>query len=114
MLKYISQISVFLFFHAVLYSQSISGFVREAATGEPLSYVNVFIKDTYLGAATNQDGYYVIPNVPSGEYEVSASIIGYESLTKNVQIKTNENLRLDFRLVVSAIVGEEVTVTAER
>lgn len=114
MLKYISQISVFLFFHAVLYSQVISGFVREAATGEPLSYVNVFIKDTYLGAATNQDGYYVIPNVPSGEYEVSASIIGYESLTKNVQIKTNENLRLDFRLVVSAIVGEEVTVTAER
>lgn len=107
-------ILLFLWFPLWTVSQSISGFVREDATGEPLFYVNVFIKDTFLGAATNQDGYYVIPSIPSSKYEITASIIGYESLTKNIQILPNENLRLDFRLKISAIVGEEVIVTAER
>jgi len=42
-------------------TSTISGFVRDNATGEPLSYVNVFvvIGDSYKGSATNQDGYYV-------------------------------------------------------
>lgn len=51
----------------------ISGFVRDNATGEPLSYVNVFvvIGDSYKGSATNQDGYYVISNLFPGEYNVN-------------------------------------------
>ena len=36
---------------------TISGFVRDEATGEPLSYANVFIKDSNKGGITNLDGY---------------------------------------------------------
>ena len=99
---------------SISYSQTISGFVREDATGEPLSYVNVFLKDTYLGSASNQDGYFVIPNVPPGDYEISASIIGYEIRTVPVTIVAGEDIRFDFRLTVSILAGEEVNVTAER
>jgi len=97
-----------------VYAQSISGFVRELATGEPLPYANVVIKNTYLGAATNLDGYYVIPNIDPGEYEIMVSIIGYEVKTARVKLQASENIRLNFRLAVSAITGEEITVTAER
>ena len=41
-------------------TSSINGFVRDDATGEPISYANVFLANTSLGAATNQDGYFVI------------------------------------------------------
>ena len=97
-------------------TSTISGFVRDNATGEPLSYVNVFvvIEDSYKGSATNQDGYYVISNLFPGEYNVNASIIGYKMTTNKVTLASDEKLRLDFRLNVSALEGQEVNVSAER
>ena len=97
-------------------TSTISGFVRDNATGEPLSYVNVFvvIGDSYKGSATNQDGYYVISNLFPGKYNVNASIIGYKMTTNKVTLASDEKLRLDFRLNVSALEGQEVNVSAER
>ena len=46
---------------------TISGFVRDSTNGESLSYVNVFLKETSLGAVTNRDGYYLIARVPRGQ-----------------------------------------------
>ncbi|MBC8346413.1 MAG: TonB-dependent receptor [Candidatus Marinimicrobia bacterium] len=76
--------------------------------------MNVFIKDSYKGAATNQDGYYVITDIPKGEYEVIASIIGFKMVTQKVTLGESENIRLDFRLNAAVLAGEEVNVSAER
>ena len=57
---------------------TISGFVRDDATGEPISYANVFLAETSLGSATNVDGYFVITNVPFGSYQLLASMIGFK------------------------------------
>jgi len=108
-----------IFFILIINAQeqsTISGFVRDNATGEPLSYVNVFvvIEDSYKGSATNQDGYYVISDLFSGNYNVNASIIGYKMITNNVTLVSNDKIRLDFRLEVSALEGQEVNVSAER
>ena len=113
--KYIFSIFFILAINAQQTS-TISGFVRDNATGEPLSYVNVFvvIGDSYKGSATNQDGYYVISNLFPGEYNVNASIIGYKMTTNKVTLASDEKLRLDFRLNVSALEGQEVNVSAER
>jgi len=97
-----------------LSAQSVSGFVRENATGEPLFYVNVFLKNTHLGGATNQDGYYVIPKVPPGTYEIAVSIIGYKMELQTITLSTGEDLRLDFRLNVEAVEGQTINVTATR
>ncbi len=108
---------IILFFLLVLgsvSSQSISGFVREEATGEPLFYVNVFLKETSLGSATNQDGYYVITKVPPGTYKIAASIIGYKLDVKQITIESDMDLRLDFRLKIEALEGETINVTAVR
>ena len=65
-------------------SESISGFVREKSNGEPISYANVFLNNKYLGSTTNRDGYFVIPNVPIGVYEINASMIGYSMYQKKL------------------------------
>jgi outer membrane cobalamin receptor len=93
---------------------TIRGFVRERATGEPIAYANVFLAGTPLGNSTNQDGYYVITGIPSGEYEVVASFIGYVSQRIPVELQEGAVRRLDFRLEQTALPGEEVTVTAQR
>ncbi len=95
---------------------SISGFARDNASGEPLSYVNVFVvvEGSYKGSATNQDGYYVISDLVPGEYIVNASIIGYKMISNSVTIFGDDEIRLDFRLNITAIEGQEVNVSAER
>ena len=58
----------------------ISGIVLDEKD-QPLVGCNVIIKNTMLGAATNLDGEYFILNVPPGKYQISASMIGYGTMT---------------------------------
>ena len=50
---------------------NINGFVRDNATGEPISYANVFLSNTSIGAAKNSDGYFVMSDIPIGKYEIN-------------------------------------------
>ena len=94
-------------------AQTLSGFVRENATGEPLGYSNVFVQGTSIGAASNMEGYFVITNVPTGEQKIAVSVIGYEMAVKTIEITKNENLRLDFRLERTVVEGQAVDVFGE-
>ena len=113
----IANISILIFFSSYLFSQglsSISGFVRDDTSGEPISYANVFLSNSTLGAATNQDGYFVISNIPVGKYELNATMIGYGIFKQNIELSEGQPIRLDIRLNEEIIQTTEVLVTAER
>ncbi len=95
-------------------SGRISGYLRDAATGEPVMYANIVLEQTDTGAAADVYGYYVIARVPPGEYFVKAMMLGYENQRKRVVVRVGEEQRVDFDLAVKAIETEAVTVTAER
>jgi hypothetical protein len=110
------RLSLFLLLGTIANSQDVStinGFIREAETGEPIAYANVFIKDSNLGSASNIDGYYVITNVPAGKAEIVVSIIGYKMVTQEIDVQLNKNLRLNFRLDRTVLEGETVDVFGE-
>ena len=106
------------FIFGFLFSQSmtasINGFVRDDASGEPISYANVFLSNSSIGAATNSDGYFVISEIPFGFYELNATMIGYAVFKKKVDLSLGESIRLEIRLKEEVIKGTEVLVTAER
>ena len=106
------------FIFGFLFSQSmtasINGFVRDDASGEPISYANVFLSNSSIGAATNSDGYFVLSGIPSGLYEVNVTMIGYGVFKEEVNLLNRESIRLEIRLTEEAIKGTEVLVTAER
>ena len=106
------------FIFGFLFSQSmtasINGFVRDDASGEPISYANVFLSNSSIGAATNSDGYFVLSGIPSGLYEVNVTMIGYGVFKEKVDLLNGESIRLEIRLTEEAIKGTEVLVTAER
>jgi hypothetical protein len=56
----------------------ITGMVIDTETKESLPGANLIIEGTTMGAATDLDGYYVILNIPPGNYNLIASMIGYE------------------------------------
>ena len=55
------------------------GTVTDASTGEALIGVNVVLKGTVLGAASDKNGDYFILNISAGSYTASASYIGYKT-----------------------------------
>ena len=107
---------IFLLFLSAsrLFSQSINGFVREESSGEPISYANVFLSNTAFGAATSRDGYFVITDVPKGEYEFNVSMIGYSVYKEKINVSDTSSLRLEVRLKEEVIETSEILVTAER
>ncbi|KAB2837797.1 MAG: carboxypeptidase-like regulatory domain-containing protein, partial [Melioribacteraceae bacterium] len=54
----------------------VVGKVLDADTNTPLPGVNVVILNLQTGAATDYEGDYFILNIPPGEYDMKASMIG--------------------------------------
>jgi outer membrane receptor protein involved in Fe transport len=93
----------------------IAGRVVDKTTGEPLPGVNVIVKGTYLGAATDLDGYYVILHVPPGLQTVEASMIGYTTVTVNeVRIMIDQTAPLDIQMGSEIIETASIVVVADR
>jgi outer membrane receptor protein involved in Fe transport len=92
----------------------IRGKVIDSQTGEPLIGVNVIVKGTSQGAATDVNGVYIILRVPPGTYEVEASMIGYKSAKyTNVKVEVDRTIKLDFSLTETLIESDEIVVTAK-
>jgi len=97
-------------------SGKISGKVWDKETGKPLPGVNVIISGTTLGAATDDRGNYFILQVPPGNYQVKATMIGYKALVQeNVLVSVDRTTRVDFPLEPTVLEMEKpIIVTAER
>ncbi len=95
---------------------SISGFIIDATSKKPLVGVNVYLKNTSIGTATDDAGFYKIENIPLGQYQICVEMIGYEKPpVKYVKIIANQNIELNFELNVQVIdFQESVTITATR
>ena len=67
-----------------------------------------------MGDATNSDGEFKIKNILPNTYQVRASLIGYNSVTKtDVAVTTARPVQLDFELTEQVFELESVTVIAD-
>jgi outer membrane receptor protein involved in Fe transport len=93
----------------------IAGKIIDKNTGESLLGANIILLGTTLGASADMDGNYFIINIPPGEYQVKASMIGYSSFTiQKVRVSVDQTTKLDFELISESIELTDVVVTAER
>ncbi len=96
----------------VAYAQSsISGRVTDE-NGQALVGANVYVEKTFQGAVTDVDGAFTIRYLQNGSYEVRASYMGYDPVTKEIDLK--EDAQLNFMLTRATILAEEVIVSATR
>lgn len=101
----------------LLHAQStgrISGYLRDAHTGEPLQYANVVLVGTYRGSASNVHGFYVIIGISPGNYVLKMMMMGYESIEREISLAAGSDLRVDAELRVKALETEEIVVTGDR
>ena len=93
----------------------ISGKVADAKTGEPLIGVNILVVGTTMGSASDIDGNYFIINIPPGNYEVRASLIGYSAVTiQNIRVSVDQTTKIDLSLSEEAVEMNDIVVTAQK
>ncbi|MBC8985683.1 TonB-dependent receptor [Pedobacter sp. N36a] len=71
---------------------------RVISEGTPLSQVNISIGQPAIVTTTDSAGFYELPSVKAGTYKVQASAVGFKKMFKNIFLKSEETLRLDFDL----------------
>lgn len=87
----------------------LSGYIKDAIDGEVLINAVVRVKDLNLGAKTNSYGFYSI-SLPKGKYTFQISYVGYEVVSKEIDLESNTKLDVQLKSKDS----KEVVVTGEK
>src|SRR5690625_6950237 len=88
-----------------LRQESVSGRITDAETGESLPGVNVLVKGSSSGAATDSDGFFSL-TAPSLNETVLISYIGYQTL----EVPLEGRNTLDIELAPQILAGDEIVV----
>lgn len=116
MLKHLFIVSLCIMCGRAAFGQStgsISGVIRDRDTRQPLAGANVMLENTNYGSATNNQGRFLMENVPVGTYRLRADMIGYKAQGRaNIHIATQRLIEVNLDLIPVVLEGEDVTVTA--
>lgn len=115
-LRYLFVIA-FLLFAGHIQGQTdniIKGFVYNAEDGAPVPHCPVHLAGTSYGAVTERNGSFVITKIPDGDYVVTVSLFGFDSLRQNISLKGNRIVAKNFTLSPSKISLDAVNVSAEQ
>jgi TonB-linked SusC/RagA family outer membrane protein len=90
---------------------TIAGRVLDAASGQPIPAAQVFIQDLDLGVLSQQNGSYLLSNVPVGPRSVTVQRIGYRQVAQTATVAAGQTVVLDFRITEEALALDEIIVT---
>ncbi|MEM6320979.1 MAG: TonB-dependent receptor, partial [Bacteroidota bacterium] len=88
---------------------TLSGYIKDAETGERLIAANVMALNAQKGIASNEYGFFSI-TLPKGDYQFSFSFLGYQSRIKRIQLKKNTWISIDLK---PSLTLSEVVVTSK-
>jgi len=90
---------------------SITGRVLDAKTKQPLPFANIMIKNTTMGAAADENGYYTIRGIRPGRIRIIAAMMGYKNRKKTIRINPGQNTQINFMLDPAVLEMGAVVVT---
>ncbi len=93
---------------------NLTGHVIDKSTGEHVPFVNVILKGTTIGTATDETGHYFLKNLPVGTFTIRVNGVGYRSVEKQISLKKGETQELNFKVEEDNIQLETVVVSANR
>lgn len=100
--------------HGTQKDAHITGHVVDATNGEHLPYITIAIEGTRLGSLTDASGHFSLYNVPTGKHKVTASSVGYQSQTLEVEVVADKTVEIKFDLSPSMLEIDEVVVSGSR
>jgi CarboxypepD_reg-like domain/TonB-dependent Receptor Plug Domain len=95
-------------------NSDIKGFVYDKNNGEPIIYTNVYLKGTSYGAQTDLNGYYLIKKVPSGNYTIMCTYVGYDTTALVIEVKDGQTINQKIFLSKKARKIKELVISAKK
>lgn len=115
-----SPLKVFLFLfsaglllsYEALGEAEIQGMVT-GEDGESIPFASIQIEGTTIGASTNAEGEFVLPEVPAGTQTLSVSHMGYQPIKREVELAEGEKKDLAFTLKKTSTELSTITIEGE-
>jgi len=107
---------IFLSFPLLSFAQNtgeVQGRILDRKTQEALIGVTVSVEKTQIVTQTDIDGKFILSNIPTGSYNLKATYVGYEPLTKfNINITSGNANILTFEMndAATELAGIEIVV----
>jgi hypothetical protein len=102
--------SLFITFGAIAQEKAtLSGYVRDGGDGEAMIGATVLVRSLSTGTSSNVYGFYSL-TLPTGNYEVEYSYVGYTTVIKTVAL--SQNVRLDVELTFQPRELQAVVISA--
>lgn len=115
-LKNILYILLFVVVKTSLFAQeygNIKGTVYSYNTNKKLIGVNIKVKNTLYGVATDENGEFLLQNIVSGNYTLEFTSIGYKTHTQKTVIEEENTLNLNIYLQEAPENLEEILIVAK-
>ncbi|CAN5339398.1 TonB-dependent receptor [soil metagenome] len=95
-------------FEAVAQNSRIRG--KVISGGESVPFANIYVENLNLGTTSNETGAYNLSNVPPGKNFLMVSVVGFDTVRREIVIKKGEELELNFNLEVTSNLLAEVLI----
>ena len=89
---------------------ALAGHVYDAA-GSPLRGVSIALPGTEVGVITGEDGSFLLGDLPTGSYSLTARALGYQPAEASLSVQGGDTVRAD--LVLSAVKAVLTPVVTE-
>ena len=105
-------IVLFIMLSFILYgqSQTITGYVIDKETNQPILGVNILLVGTGIGSSSDENGKFIINWTGSFPVKLKVSHIAYETMERSI----NSSGKYPFRLTTKILKGQEITITSNR
>lgn len=117
-MKQLFTILLLVLLTASTYGTGLKGYVRDAATGEPLGFATVAVEGSIVGTRTDEKGYYELSYYElsvtgDGPYKLLARYLGYADGSVELDIIEGETKTHNFLLSVTSRNMDVVVISAQ-
>jgi TonB-linked SusC/RagA family outer membrane protein len=90
---------------------TVQGIVLDASTNRPLPGAEVHIQGTDHRMITNEQGRYMLMNVPAGTHTLRMQLLGYNAVTRQFTVTAGQTSTVNLTVEPTAIALRELVVT---
>lgn len=93
---------------------NMSGHTVDKTTDKHIGFINITIKGTTIGTSTDATGHFYLKNLPTGDYIIVASAVGYKTIEQKIKLLKGKTIEVNFEMEEDAIMLDNVVVSANR
>lgn len=91
----------------------ITGKIFDKEAGISLPGANVILEGTIYGSVSDKEGGFFIRNIPTGNYTLSVSYLGYKTVSEEIEITSNSQIEKNINLQPEITELEEVLIVGQ-